>query len=447
MERLQSTLFVLALSFIAFVLGGLLVLSEAPPADSLRNAYLAGKALVESVGADEDVYQTDLWRPTRRPERGVTRHDPGRAFPGYTLYTSGHAQAALLVDMDGRVRHQWHLPFARVWDESARMRDPRPAPFLYLDRARVLPDGSLIAIYAGAGSTPWGYGMVKMDADSRPIWKYLEQAHHDFDIAPNGDIYLLTHEIRRDRVPKRPQLRAPRIDDFLVVLDADGHPKRKIPLLKTLAKSRYARLLDTIPGFAFEGKGDFLHPNTVEVLRGPGSARFAYGKAGDVLLSFRDLGLIAVLDPHTEEYSWMLRGSWIGQHDPTLLADGRLLLFDNFGHFGPGGRSRVIEIDPGTGGVVWQYAGRGESPLDSKIRGGQQRLPNGNTLITESDGGRLLEVTRSGEVVWEYLNPARGGRDGEYTAVVSGGLRIAADHFTAPFRARLEPAPDPIANR
>lgn len=446
MERLQSSLFALALTFIGVVLGAFLVLSDAPPTGTLRNAYLAGQSLAESVRADDDIYQTDLWRPTRRTARGVSRHDPGRAFPGYTLYTSGHAQQALLVDMEGRVRHRWRLPFDRIWDESAKIQDPRPRPFVYMDRARVLPDGSLIAIYTGAGSSPWGYGMVKMDADSRPIWKYLEQAHHDFDIAPNGDIYLLTHEIRDDRIRKRPQLRAPRIDDFLVVLDADGRPKRKIPLLKTLAESRYAQLLDTIPGFAFDGKGDFLHTNTVEILRGPGVAHFAHGKAGDVLLSFRDLGLIAVLDPRTAQYTWMLRGSWIGQHAPTLLDDGRILMFDNFGHFGPGGRSRVIEIDPDTAGVVWQYAGSEALPLDSKIRSAQQRLANGNTLITESDGGRLLEVTRSGEVVWEYLNPARGGRDGKYTAVVSGGLRVPADSFNARFRARLE-APDPLAKR
>ncbi len=37
--------------------------------------------------------------------------------------------------------------------------------------------------------------------------------------------------------------------------------------------------------------------------------------------------------------------------------------------------------------------------------GNAQRLPNGNTLITESSFGRFFEVTREGEVVWEYVNP------------------------------------------
>ncbi len=37
--------------------------------------------------------------------------------------------------------------------------------------------------------------------------------------------------------------------------------------------------------------------------------------------------------------------------------------------------------------------------------GNAKRLPNGNTLITESSFGRFFEVTREGEVVWEYVNP------------------------------------------
>ena len=34
-----------------------------------------------------------------------------------------------------------------------------------------------------------------------------------------------------------------------------------------------------------------------------------------------------------------------------------------------------------------------------------QRLPNGNTLITESMNGRIFETTVEFEIVWEYVNP------------------------------------------
>ncbi len=51
--------------------------------------------------------------------------------------------------------------------------------------------------------------------------------------------------------------------------------------------------------------------------------------------------------------------------------------------------------------IVWQY----DEGFYSRIISGVQRLPNGNTLITEGTSGRLIEVTVDGEVVWEFINP------------------------------------------
>ena len=34
-----------------------------------------------------------------------------------------------------------------------------------------------------------------------------------------------------------------------------------------------------------------------------------------------------------------------------------------------------------------------------------QRLPNGNTMITEGQDGRIFEITAEHELVWEYLSP------------------------------------------
>ena len=106
-----------------------------------------------------------------------------------------------------------------------------------------------------------------------------------------------------------------------------------------------------------------------------------------------------------------LRGSWLAQHDPDLLEDGTILLFDNRGHYGSGGQSRIIEIDPETAAITWAYAGTEEQPFDSEVRGAQERLANGNTLITESVAGRIFEVTRDGDVVWDFINPVRAPED------------------------------------
>jgi hypothetical protein len=97
--------------------------------------------------------------------------------------------------------------------------------------------------------------------------------------------------------------------------------------------------------------------------------------------------------------------------------------------------SRVVEFDTTTQEIVWSYAGNDKHPLDSPIRSGQQRLPNGNTLIIESDGGRLLEVTRQGEIVWEYINPVRGGGANKLIPVILLAVqRIKAESLDPQFR-------------
>jgi hypothetical protein len=89
-----------------------------------------------------------------------------------------------------------------------------------------------------------------------------------------------------------------------------------------------------------------------------------------------------------------------------------------------------MEIDPLTGRTVWEYGGRGVD-FSSRTMGSCQRLPNGNTLITESENGRAVEVTRDGRTVWEFYNPARAGDDGELVAVLFEVVRLPGDF---PFR-------------
>jgi outer membrane protein assembly factor BamB len=122
---------------------------------------------------------------------------------------------------------------------------------------------------------------------------------------------------------------------------------------------------------------------------------------------------------------WARTGIWRKQHQPTFLDDGRLLLFDNLG--AGRDRSRVLELDPLTGETVWQFGGTRDADFFSKTLGSCQRLPNGNTLITESENGRALEVTPEGKVVWEFYNPHRAGDHRELVAVLFEMVRLPPD--------------------
>jgi hypothetical protein len=65
----------------------------------------------------------------------------------------------------------------------------------------------------------------------------------------------------------------------------------------------------------------------------------------------------------------------------------------------------VIELDPLRREIVWEYAAADRTSFYTVARGANQRLSNGNTLITESDEGHAFEVTPEGTVVWDFVNP------------------------------------------
>ena len=263
------------------------------PGPEIARAYQGGKALYDKATGYQNVYASDLWHPARFPDRGVTVYDPARAQDGVTLYTSGHEAAAYLIGMDGEVLHEWRRPFSTVWDASAAVRRPQPDSHVYFRKAMVYPNGDLLVVYEGVGDTPYGYGVVKLDRNSEVIWSYPRSAHHDVDIGPDGRIYALTQELVDQPLDGFDHLATPRLDDFLVVLSPEGEELRKIPLIHVVAASEYRHLLHTVSAYAV---ADPLHTNTVDVITEEAAANFAFGEAGQILLSFRELGAIGVLD-------------------------------------------------------------------------------------------------------------------------------------------------------
>ena len=195
------------------------------------------------------------------------------------------------------------------------------------------------------------------------------------------------------------------------------------------------------------GVGDWFHVNSMSAL-GPnkwydaGDERF---HPDNIIIDGRMTNIMAIIDKKTGKIVWQVGpdytktkelrrlGQVIGQHHCHMIprglpGEGNILVFDNGGWAGYGAPnvnapngfqdckrdySRVLEFDPITLQVVWQFtpaemghrqpfhAHHFYSPFISSA----QRLPNGNTLITEGSGGRILEVTREHELVWEYVSP------------------------------------------
>jgi hypothetical protein len=339
---------------------------------------------------------------------GVTLHDTARAQRGINLYASGHAPEAVLMDMDGEVLHRWALPY-----ESAFEALPRPNTNAdWWRRVALFENGDLLAIYEGLG-------LVKIDKDSNVIWSSDLKTHHDLEVQNNGDIYVLT---RKARQLPRIHPSTPILEDFVSILSPQGDLKAEFSLLEAFENSRFANLID---GEIARDHGDIFHTNTIAVLDGSIAARDRAFGAGNFLTSMNRLGVVAVVSPRLGQVIWVRRTAPVGQHDPKILPNGNMLLFTNYKN---GESSAVEEFDPVGGKVRWSYRGTEEHPFYSKYLGTAERLTNGNTLITESDGGRAFEITPDGEKVWEFYNPNRAGDEDQFIATLPELIRLPLDY-------------------
>jgi hypothetical protein len=345
------------------------------------------------------------YRPAQQAG-GVGLHVAGEAWPGQNLYTSGDAPAARLVDMDGALLQRWQLDYRDAFPDA----DPawlERAGTQYWRRARLLDGGDLLAIYDY-------HGLVRVDRDSRLVWASPGQYHHDLWL---GDGQLWALRVRPSAAGAVPGRAGGVLEEELVQLDPrDGSVLRSVSLLEAFRHSRYAHVLERLPEV-----DDVFHDNTIEILDGPDPRGvFTRGRA---LVSLRNIHTVAVVDLEHERVVWASTGPWRMQHEAHILPGVRLLLFDNLG---VPDYSRVLELDPFSKQVLWSYGGSREEAFHSEGMGAQQRLPNGNTLITDSFSGRAFEVTPERRVVWRFDNPARAGEDGAYVAVVPELVRIDA---------------------
>lgn len=428
--RVYWTAFVLSVGFLCFLGGFLITLLRVFPFDVLRDSFIGLGALRESM-ASKSQYDSDRYAHiSSAAALGVTRYDAARAYNGYTVFTSASAQSAYLIDMRGEIVHEWHLPYAQVWNRSSAIRNPAPPSALYWRRASLFPNGDLLAVYEVQDRSPYGYGLVKMDRDSKPIWTYLDHVHHDVTVGDDGRIYTLSHRIRTEPMPELPNILAPSMEDFIVELSPDGKLLKKLSLYDALAHSRFSGVTNILRNSI---KGDTLHANEVNPLPPEFRRIFPFATDNTVLVSSRNLDALMLVDLDSEKVTWMLRGPWARQHDPEPLPNGDILLFDNVGDLARGGRSRVLELEPNPLKIVWEFPGDSGEDLNSSIRSTVQKLPNGNVLITESDNARILEVTQDKQVVWEYRNPFREGDHRQYVGVLEGAHRFAPDQLAFTF--------------
>lgn len=381
-------------AYVLFIVAGFFI---SPPEKSEHSEMAAADKALKQMGTLGYLE----WVPAGddADKASVVEHIPELAYQGYNLYSSYKSKHAILIDMEGKEVNRWDLDkenkYGEVWSQA------------------VMCDNGDILAYCKDDV------VLRLGPKGELRWATKTRAHHDLHIASDGTIYTVS---RKDAIVKMwGWVPVPILNDIVIVMGPDGKILDEISLTlparevipakmigriyrhmlhpKKLGKTVKSALFDK---FSFHASSvfDILHTNSVDLMERDIAK---VSEKGNLLVSLRDIDTIGILDIEKQAYVWTWGpGDILEQHCAKVLDNDNILLFDNgFGR----GYSRVIEVNPITGKIEWEYKADPPEEFYSSRRGGCQRLKNGNTLIMDTEGGVVFEVTKDGKTVWKFYQP------------------------------------------
>jgi outer membrane protein assembly factor BamB len=321
----------------------------------------------------------------KREGTGLRAYDRERAFPGFTMFKTGGDSPIHLIDMEGTVIHTWTLPYRAQYG-------------CLTERGTLFFNGQ-IPNPRFVGRTAQCGVALEADWEGNILWEVRNPDHnHDGIRLRNGNVLLVCSAVLPSELANRVRGGLPGSEH---AWGMEGSYLQEVTIEGKVVWEWYAwehldPAVDVIP-WPMDSRASWTLANSI-----------AEWPNGDITVSFRNLSQLVTVSRETGEIVWKLGSPPLsGQHAPVPLPNGNLLIFDNgphrFDHTMP--YSRVLEIDVATQHIAWQYQDARPSDFFSPRISNAQRLPNGNTLINEGWFGRFFEVSRSGEVVWEYVNP------------------------------------------
>ncbi len=405
---------------------------------------------------------------------GVTHYDPAKSWNGFTLLSELPSGSAKLIDMNGNLVHEWDVQGGEGMPNKLY-----PGGYLLTSLYPAYKEAgqghSTVAVLDFEGNIVRQFkqlnqvkkpspGMV-LEADGTA---WISRQHHDYQIQgdpvgyyspgtkadiKDGNMLILAHRsVKNPKITDKVQLQ----DDRIVIIDKSGKIiwdwaiSDHFDELKNMGDNpdvmKYLNNATNYMGGKsrddLEYNGfDWFHMNCASWL-GPnkwydaGDQRF---HPDNIIADSRVTSHMIIIDHKTGKIVWQVAppytgedadiGVVIGVHHTHMIpkglpGEGNIMIFDNGGYppyhdkqIQPRAYSRVVEFDPTTKKVVWEYSHKtvkttqggwpyyGESFFYSPFISSAQRLPNGNTMICEGNKNRIFEVNKDREIVWEYVSP------------------------------------------
>lgn len=310
-------------------------------------------------------------------------------------------------------------------------------------------------------------GLVEVDMEGNVIWEWNISDHTIQDVKPDADNYAGSGKTIAD-YPGRLDINfgAGRGGDWIHTNSFDYNEELDQIVINNSTDSEFyvidhgATFVPGDPeksiGLAAGPAGDFIYRFGNPAIYGRGESPTLTDDGQTASTGTQQMFF-------THDIHW-IREPVVQSAEWNLPGAGHFLIFDNGTRRVGMTFSAVLEIDPYDGDwekgvyvpeteagytrkgggfhstprmqsnqVVWYYQSRLPNSFFGNYISGCQRLPNGNTLICSGPHGHFFEVTREGDLIWEYINPVGDRTKGGY-----GIYRImtdaAGDGFNSVFR-------------
>lgn len=313
----------------------------------------------------------------------------GHLSGGYVLVSLNLGDTAYAAAFDTTGHVAWYHAFPGAIASSDAFQQPNGDITIYLGTSH------------GWDPVAGYYAEIRPTGDVVREWRtptgYYTDPHELRVDASDGASYFFGYDIRATDLTSR----GGSADSLLA-----GHTIFRVDAAGNTTPIFAARDHFTIADWVIppDGLGDFDHPNSLDI-----------DHDGDLIVSWRNIGEVSKIDPHTGQFVWRLGGpqnqftfvndplgGFGGQHFARVLPNGDLLLYDNgWTHTPNETRAAEYRLDLAahTATLVWQF--RHQPALFTPFVGSVQRLASGNTFIAYADEYLTTEVDAGGSVVWE----------------------------------------------
>ena len=397
---------------------------------------------------------------------GLIQHNPGTLDDGFVLFAPTRSNTTYLIDKCGKEVKSWTSTY-------------NPGLSCYL-----LSDGTLLrtGVVQSQSFNAGGHGGVieKIDWNGNVIWTYFisdatNWQHHDVKALPNGNILVIAWESKTNTqaiAKGRNPLLVPTTlwSEQILEIQPTGATGGNIVWEWHLWDHLIQDFDNTKPDFgavntnpqllninynATADNSDWIHLNSID-----------YNVALDqILVSSRVLNEIWVIDHSTSSaeaashsggnsgkggdflfrwgnplaYNTGTSTQFFGQHNAQWIQTGlpyenQIMVFNN-GNGRTGGNYSTIEIiNPPVDGfnytsslpylpasTSWIYNDGNPNNFYAQLTSGCQQLSNGNVLFCNGPKGTFKEISASGTILWEYINPV------SVTGILTQGTTAASN--------------------